>query len=126
MRLLAVTYAAAAAVMLCSAAMAQNNADRSSPRSSGSAQTPGQADIGTGQATSGRQGCAGRPSPAQGQRRAAGYRSKSRSEISRGRGDRQETAHLPRLLSFSSAITQTVHCAGVLGLSDEAITGVPA
>src|SRR5260221_10020196 len=64
MRLLAVTYAAAAAVMLCSAAMAQNNADRSSPRSSGSAQTPGQTDIGTGQATSGRQGCAGRPSPA--------------------------------------------------------------
>ncbi len=53
MRLLAVTYAAAAAVMLCSAAVAQNNADRSSPRSSGSAQTPGQTDIGTGQANSG-------------------------------------------------------------------------
>ena len=63
MRLLAVTYAAAAAVMLCSAAVAQNNADRSSPCSSGSAQTPGQTDVGTGQATSGRDAPVGHRQP---------------------------------------------------------------
>jgi len=53
MRLLAVTYAFAATVLACSAAVAQN--DRSSPRSSGDAQTTGQADPATGQARSGRE-----------------------------------------------------------------------
>jgi len=53
MRLLAVTYAFAAAVLACGAAVAQN--DRSSPRPSGGAQTTGQTDPAIGQARSARE-----------------------------------------------------------------------
>src|SRR5438128_1024360 len=104
MRVVAVTYAVAAAVVLCGAAVAQNNLDQSLPRSSGGAQTTGQTDPATGQASSGRQAPIGHRQP-RAKDVPAGCRSKSRSEISRGRGNRQEAAHLPRLLSSLSAIT---------------------
>jgi hypothetical protein len=62
MRGIAMTYAIVAALALCSsAALAQNNAGQ--PGSSGSAQTTGQADPGTGQATGVRQAPVGHRQP---------------------------------------------------------------
>jgi hypothetical protein len=49
MRVVAVTYAAVAALAMWSAALAQNNTGQSSAGSSGSAQTTGQANSSTGQ-----------------------------------------------------------------------------
>ena len=63
MRVVAVTYAVAAAVILCGAAVAQNNLDQSLPRSNGGAQTTGQTDPATGQASSGRQAPIGHRQP---------------------------------------------------------------
>jgi hypothetical protein len=62
MRGIAMTYAIVAALALCSsAALAQNNVGQSG--SSGSAQTTGQADPGTGQATGVRQAPVGHRQP---------------------------------------------------------------
>ena len=62
MRGIAMTYAIVAALALCSsAALAQNNVGQ--PGSSGSAQTTGQADPGTGQATGVREAPIGHRQP---------------------------------------------------------------
>jgi hypothetical protein len=51
MRGVVVTYALLAAVVVCPAALAQNNPNQPSPPASGGAQTTGQADNNPGQAT---------------------------------------------------------------------------
>jgi hypothetical protein len=63
MRVVVVIYAVAAAVVLCGAAVAQNNPDQLLPRSGGGAQTTGQTDPASGQANSGRQAPVGHRQP---------------------------------------------------------------
>jgi hypothetical protein len=63
MRVIAMAYAIGAALVLGSAAMAQNNPDQSSPGSSGSAQTTGQPDSTTGQVNTGREAPVGHRQP---------------------------------------------------------------
>jgi hypothetical protein len=62
MRVIATTYALVAALAVCGAALAQNNADQPSA-SSGSAQTTGQANSGTGQPTNVREAPIGHRQP---------------------------------------------------------------
>jgi hypothetical protein len=63
MRGVVVTYALLAAVVVCSAAVAQNNPNQPSPPASGSPQTTGQSDTTTGQVNTGREAPVGHRQP---------------------------------------------------------------